>query len=133
MLLRFRLIARSLGVFLQCQLPVDASGHVRLRTFPNAPGHVKDGGPKSQQASLASGTPHFTIYPTKQIEQAYQGLEGLLNSKGYAQLLDQVTYAVEFTGSPAHCVMNCCQLLMWLSAGLYSDLRYLDTLRVCYM
>lgn len=125
---RFRLIARSLGVFLQCQLPVDPNNQVHLRTVPNAPGHVKDAKPHPSSLVMAASY----ILPTKQAEQGLQSLEGLLNNKLYSQLGTFVTYAVEFVCSPNHTVLNSEQLLMWLSAALYPNLRYLDLLRVCH-
>ena len=128
LLSRFRLIARSLGVFLLCQMPVDSSGQVRLRTFPNSAGHIRD----AVKQAASSATPTLAILPTKQSEQASQNLESLLGNSKYAHLSEQVTYAVEFLAGPDRCVTNSMQLLVWLSACLYPEHRYIDILRVAH-
>lgn len=125
---RFRLIARSIGVFIQCQMPVDASGHVQLRTLPNALGHVKDAPGKS-----SSTLPASPINPTKQAEQAMQGLESLQNNKQYSHLIDQVVHSVQFLSDRNFTLQSCSQLLMWLGSQLYPEFRYLDVLRVCHV
>lgn len=123
------MIARSLGVFLLCQLPVDSSGQVQLRAIPNSPGHVRD---TAKQAS-SFATPIPSILPTKQSEQASQSLESLLSNSKYTHLSEQVTYAVEFLAGRDRCVTNCMQLLVWLIACLFPEHRYIDILRVAYL
>ncbi len=120
---RFRLIARSLGVFLQCQLPVDTSGQTQLRLTPNAPGHVKEG------SKAVQSTPVYTILTTKQNEQALQSLESLLSNKQYSHLTDHVTQAIGFVNDPKNCILNSLKLLVTLGVALYPEYRYLDVIR----
>lgn len=119
-----------MGVFLQCQMPVDMSGHVNIRTAPHAPGHVKEGS-RTSTSSYSSSVPTHTTFPTKQIEQALQGLESLLSNKHYAAHSEQVSLAVSFVVNPANSMLSSPQLLTLLSVHLYPELRYLDLLRVC--
>lgn len=123
---RFRVVARSLGAFLLCQLPVDSHGQVHLRSAPNAQGHIKE--PAASQATPTS----LSIYATKQGEQACQSLQSLLANSKYQELCEQVTYAVEFLAGPDRCVLDSLHLLVWLSACLFSEFRYIDLLRVSF-
>ena len=109
------MIARSLGVFIQCQMPTDSSGQIQLRIVPNAAGHIKD---SDQLASTL-----------KQNEQAYQSLESLLTNKGYSSLSKDVTVALSFISDPANCFMSSLQLLMILTTSLYPEFRFLDLIR----
>lgn len=123
---RFRLLARSLGVFLQCQMPVDLSGTVQLRLVPNAAGHVKE---DSRRNNTVPSTPFYSITPTKQNEQAFQSLETLHSAKEYCSLSESVNIAVNFVSNPAHSIPSCAHLLRLLTASLYPEYRFLDLLR----
>ncbi len=108
---------------------MDSSGQVKLRSLANAPGHIRD---TAHSSSSSSSTPTSSVSPTKLAEQASQGLEGLFSNSKYSHLTEQITYAVEFIAGPDRCVLNSLQLLVWLSANLYPQFRYIDLLRVSY-
>ena len=112
-----------MAAFLLCQMPVDTSQSTLLRITPNAPGHIKD--PiRSQPAANALAT------PTKQAEQVANSLEGLLANKNYSQLKEYVSYSVVFLHDMNHSLMNSTELLVYLCTALYTNERFLDTLRI---
>ena len=119
---RFRLIARVLSTFIQCQMPLDNAHSVILRVSPNAPGHIKDPNRYQQQTTL--------VTPSKQADQALAGLEGLLSNKNYLDKRDFITYSLEFVSDMRHSLFNILELFIYLVCGLYPTERSLDLLRV---
>ncbi|KAL0979304.1 hypothetical protein UPYG_G00183410 [Umbra pygmaea] len=99
---RFRVVVRSLSVFLSVQIPSDE--HVRLR-------------------------PSTDLQLTAKAQQALSALEVMASSKQYAEQKDTIGKCLQFIQYPGHCLRDGPRLLSLLANLLYPDIRYLNIIR----
>ncbi|KAM9328926.1 ectopic P granules protein 5 homolog [Gastrophryne carolinensis] len=99
---RFRIIARSLSVFILAQIP--SENQVRLK---------------------AGSGPHLS----PKAQQALSAVESLTSSKQYAEYPEQISQAVQFIQYPGHCLQDGITLLALLVNSLYPEVHYLNIIR----
>ncbi|XP_076853684.1 ectopic P granules protein 5 homolog [Brachyhypopomus gauderio] len=99
---RFRVVARSMSVFLLVQVPSEN----QLRLHPGTELHMST---KAQQALAV--------------------LEAMPVSKQYSELQTSLSQACQFIKYPGHCLHDSNCLLALLINALYTDLHYLDIIR----
>ncbi|XP_067375939.1 ectopic P granules protein 5 homolog isoform X2 [Channa argus] len=99
---RFRVVVRSLAVFLSVQVPSETE----LRLQPTS----------DLQLSVKA-------------QQMLGMLEAMPSNKQYTELEDSVNKAVQFIRYPGHCLKDAPRLLALLANLLYPDLRYLNIIR----
>ncbi|XP_010772204.1 ectopic P granules protein 5 homolog [Notothenia coriiceps] len=99
---RFRVVVRSLAVFLSIQVPSETE----LRLQPTG-----------------------DLQLSAKAQQMLGVLEAMPSNKQYAELEDSVNKAVQFIRYPGHCLRDGPRLLALLANLLYPDLRYLHIIR----
>ncbi|XP_028980425.2 ectopic P granules protein 5 homolog isoform X2 [Esox lucius] len=99
---RFRVVVRSLSVFLSVQIP--SEDQVRL-------------------------LPTTDLQLTAKAQQALAGLEAMPGSKQYGDMKDSIGKALQFIQYPGHCLKDGPRLLSLLTNLLYPDNRYLNIIR----
>uniref|UniRef100_A0A4W4HAL5 Ectopic P granules protein 5 homolog n=1 Tax=Electrophorus electricus TaxID=8005 RepID=A0A4W4HAL5_ELEEL len=99
---KFRVVARSMSVFLLVQVPSESQ--LRLQ-----PGTELQLSPKAQQGLAV--------------------LEAMLANKQYSELQSSLSQACQFIKYPGHCLHDGNRLLALLINSLYTDLHYLDIIR----
>ncbi|KAK2837339.1 hypothetical protein Q5P01_014551 [Channa striata] len=99
---RFRVVVRSLAVFLSIQVPSETE----LRLQPTG----------DLQLSVKA-------------QQMLGMLEAMPSNKQYSELEDSVNKAIQFIRYPGHCLKDAPRLLALLANLLYPDVRYLNIIR----
>ena len=108
---RLRLLARGVGCFLHCQLPVDKEHKTQVRVTPSALGFVKD--------NDGLGGHH----PTKAAEQSLKSLTSLTNNKSYSAFKEDITFICDFVGNPKNNLMSVLELFVHLTQSLFPSER----------
>ena len=108
---RLHLLARGVGCFLHCQLPVDKEHKTQVRVTPSALGFVKD--------NDGLGGHH----PTKAAEQSLKSLTNLTNNKSYSAFKEDITFICDFVGNPKNNLMSVLELFVHLTQSLFPSER----------
>ena len=101
------MVARSLYTFILAQLPRTAS---QLRSFPDAPGHVKAGksGPANPEA-----------------KNALQDLSHLKKNKYYTKMKEDIVWICDFISDSKKCILDGPDLLEYLCIKHYYKVSYI--------
>eukprot|EP00795_Rhopilema_esculentum_P003345 gene3345-1694_t len=102
----FRLIARSMHVFLLAQIPHSGT---RLRCFPDAPGDI------SGQVGIGN----------QEAKVALQNLVSLKKSKTYATFKEEINWLSDFIANPKTCLANGDEILIYTCKKFYSKVSYI--------
>ena len=122
---RFRLLVRCLLVFLLAQMPNKAS----LRLGPNAPGAVRGDDTTPPPSPSRRGSGPRSPGPSPAATAALSQLEALRTNKHYSAFSEHIDWAVTYTSSSTHCLLDAPNVLVHLATQLFQDQNYLGLLR----